>query len=187
MVLSKVEESAMSKAKLTTRERRRLRIKLRQASDARTYRRVLAMLEYDRGEPVSAIAELLNVSRQSVYAWIARFQERGGAAGMSTAPRSGRPARAGKTFDVLLRTLLMLSPERFGYHATHWTVRLMRDQLWRDTGEKFSDDTIRRGLHRLGFVWKRPRYVLEPDPEREKKTPNSPRPHWFAQAQHPAG
>lgn len=177
----------MSKAKLTTRERRELRTKLQQARDARTYRRVLAMLEYDHGEPVSAIAELLGVSRQSVYAWIARFQERGGTAGLSTVPRSGRPARAGETFDVLLRTLLMLSPERFGYHATHWTVRLMGDQLWQNTGEKFSDDTIRRGLHRLGFVWKRPRYVLAPDPEREKKTSNLPRPLWFAQAQRTAG
>jgi transposase len=180
MVFAKVEESAMSKAKLTTRERRQLRTKLRQVRDARLYRRVLAMLEYDRGEPVSAVAELLGVSRQSVYAWIARFQERGGAAGLSTVPRSGRPPRTGETFDVLLTTLLMLSPERFGYHATHWTIRLLRDQLRQNTDEEYSDDTIRRGLHRLGYVWKRPRYVLAPDPEREKKTPNSPRPVWFA-------
>lgn len=32
-----------------------------------------------------------------------------------------------------------------------------------------SDVTIRRGLDQLGYVWKRPRYVLAPDPEREKK------------------
>jgi hypothetical protein len=32
-------------------------------------------------------------------------------------------------FGTVLRTLLMLSPERFGYHATHWTVPLLQDQL----------------------------------------------------------
>ena len=172
----------MSKAKLTTRERRQMRAKLRQARDARLFRRTLAMLECDCGEPVSAVAELLGVSRQSVYNWIARFQEQGGPAELNDAPRSGRPARADETFDVLLRTLLMLSPERFGYHATHWTVRLLRDQLRKNLEQDYSDDTIRRGLHRLGYVWKRPRYVLVPDPEREKKTPNSPRPLWLAKA-----
>jgi transposase len=153
----------MSKAKLTTRERRQLRTRLRQARDVHLYRRTLAMLEYDRGEPVSAVAQLLGVSRQSVYNWIARFQQRDGAAGLSDAHRSGRPVRAGETFDVLLRTLLILSPQRFGYHATHWTIRLLRDQLWQNTAEDYSDDTIRRGLHRLGYGWKRPRCVLEPD------------------------
>lgn len=177
----------MNKINLTTRERLQLRTKLRQARDVHVYRRTLAILDYDRGEPVSAVAQLLGVSRQSVYNWIVRFQEQSGAAGLIDAPRSGRPARAGETFDVQLSILLMLSPERFGYHARHWTVRLLQDQLRQNTGEEYSDDTIRRSLHRLGFVWKRPRYVLAPDPEREKKTPNSPRPVWFTQAQRRAG
>src|SRR4051794_11707313 len=29
---------------------------------------------------------------------------------------------------------------------------------------------MRRCLHRLGYAWKRPRYVLAPDPQREKKS-----------------
>jgi hypothetical protein len=31
-----------------------------------------------------------------------------------------------------------------------------------------ADDTLRRYLDELDESWKRPRYVLEPDPEREK-------------------
>lgn len=172
----------MSKVTLTAKERREIRAKLRKTRDARLYRRLLAVLESDRGTSVSEIAELLGVSSQSVYNWIARFRERGDASELSDAPRSGRPARAGEMVDVLLRTLLMLSPERLGYHVTHWTVPLLQDQLRQNTEERYSPDTIRRSLHRLGYVWKRPRYVLAPDPEREKKTPNSPRRVWFAQA-----
>jgi len=37
------------------------------------------------------------------------------------------------------------------------------------TGILYSSDTIRRRLHELDYVWKRPRYVLALDPEREKK------------------
>jgi transposase len=176
-------EDAMGTAKLRVSKRRQLRKLLQQTRDVRLYRRLLAVLECDRGTPIGKVAELLGVSRQSVHNWIVRFRERGDAAELRDAPHSGRPARADDAFDLLLRTLLLLSPESFGYHATHWTVRLLRDQVRQNTGEDYSDDTIRRGLHRLGYVWKRPRYVLMPDPEREKKTPHSPRPVWFAQAQ----
>jgi transposase len=177
----------MSEMKLTASERRRLREELRRTRDARLHRRLLALQECDRGAAVSEIAELLGVSCQSVYNWIARFREHRHVAALSDAPHPGRPARAGHAMELLLRTLMMLSPERFGYHATHWTVPLLRDQLWQNVGQKYSDDTIRRCLHRLGYVWKRPRYVLMPDPEQEKKTPNSPHPGWFARAQRVAG
>jgi transposase len=178
----KCEEDAMRKMKLTASRRREMRMQLRQTHDARLYRRLLAMLEFDRGTPVSAIAELLAVSCQSIYNWIARFQQAGNESELSDAPRSGGPTRAGEVTNVLLRTLLVLSPEWFGYHATHWTVPLLMNQLRQNTGEQYSSDTIRRRLHELGYVWKRPRYVLVPDPEREKKTPNSARPVWFAPA-----
>jgi transposase len=177
----------MSETKLSKRERRQIREKLRQTRDARQYRRLLAILEQDAGTPIVEIARRLNVSRQSVHSWVARYCEQRHVDDLCDAPRSGRPARADDAFDAVLRTLLMLPPGRFGYHATHWTVRLLRDQLHQSFEKDYSDDTIRRSLHRLGYAWKRPRYVLAPDPQREKKTPNSPRPVWFAQAQRGSG
>lgn len=177
----------MSDAMLTRRERRLMREELRHARDARLCKRLQAILAYDRGVPIGEIAQLLNVSRQSVHNWIVRFREQKRVEDLCDAPHPGRPARAGEAFDVVLEVLLMLSPQRFGYHAMHWTVRLLRDQLRKNLGQDFSDDTVRRGLHRLDYVWKRPRYVLMPDPEQEKKTPNSPRPLWIAPAQRGAG
>ena len=50
------------------------------------------------------------------------------------------------------------------------TVPLLQAHLQRCGGRRLSEDTIRRQLDRLGYVWKRFRYVLPPDPEREKKT-----------------
>jgi transposase len=177
----------MGKGKLKVGERRRLRASLHETREARVYRRVLAVLEYDRGMPVSEVAKSLGVSRQSVHNWIARGREGSDAAEFCDAPHTGRPARAGAMFDTVLRTPLMLSPETFGYHATYWTVPLLQDQLRENLGEVYSDDTIRRGLHRLGYAWKRPRYVLTPDPEREKKTPNPTCAVWFSRAQRDSG
>lgn len=86
-----------------------------------------------------------------------------------------------------LQNLLQRSPQHPGYFATQWTVPLLQEQLRHGVGEYYSGRTVRRGLHRLGYVWKRARYVLMPDPEREKKTPNSPRRQWFAGARRVAG
>jgi transposase len=159
----------MSEVRLSSRERRQMRDRLCKTRDARHYRRLLAILEHDRGESITEIAQRLNVSRQSVHGWIARYGEQRCVDDLRDAPRPGRPARADDAFDAVLRTLLVLPPPQFGYRATHWTQRLLRDQLRQSLQQVYSDDTIRRGLHRLDYVWKRPRYVLAPDPQREKK------------------
>src|SRR5947209_16200408 len=84
--------------------------------------------------------------------------------------RQGRPRILTEDTEDLLRLLLTCSPQDLGYPATSWTVPLLQQELESDLGRRPSDDTVRRGLHQLGYVWKRPRYVLAPDPEREKKT-----------------
>jgi transposase-like protein len=43
---------------------------------AKEYRRTQALLWLDKGESVQEIAERLRVSRQSIYNWAMRFQER---------------------------------------------------------------------------------------------------------------
>jgi hypothetical protein len=63
----------MSQLKLKHRERRRLRQQLKAASDPRTYRRILAVLELDRGRSAIDIAAMLGVTRQSVHNWAAAF------------------------------------------------------------------------------------------------------------------
>src|SRR5512143_2742357 len=76
--------------------------------------------------------------------------------------------------EHLLEALLAVSPQDLGYPHVSWTVPLLREVLEIATEQRVSDDTLRRAVHRLDYVWKRPRYDLDPDPEREKKTPHSP-------------
>ena len=74
----------------------------------------------------------------------------------------------------MLEALLDRRPDQLGYFAVNWTVPLFQDALAAYTDQRPSADTIRRELDRLGYVWKRSRYVLDPDCEREKKTPDPP-------------
>jgi transposase len=77
----------------------------------------------------------------------------------------------------LLLLILTLPPDALGYASTGWTVSLLRDALARWLAVRVSDATVRRALDRSDLAWKRPRYVLRPDPDREKKTQDSPADH----------
>ena len=75
--------------------------------------------------------------------------------------------------EHLLAALLAQSPQELGYPHVSWTIPLLLEALEIATGQRPSEDTLRRALRRLEYVWKRPRHDLDPDPEREKKTPYS--------------
>lgn len=160
----------MTSQRLAPAQMQQLEGQLMQTDDVRLYRRTLALLMWGRGSAVAEIASLLHIRRQSVYNWIASYTHSSDPTRLRDRERPGRPPSWTSETEALLAELLSVSPEQFGYLAVNWTVPLLQEQLERDTGVHFSDDTIRRGLQRLGYVWKRYRYVLDPDPELEKKT-----------------
>lgn len=162
----------MSRLRLKHWQRTRLRRQLKVASDARLYRRTLAVLELDRGRPAADIAAMLGVTRQSVHNWAAAYTRDFDPAALADDRRSGRPPLLTDEVEWSLRSLLGRSPQDFGYPDTSWTAPLLRAELGRELGWTASQGTLRRALRRLGYLWKRPRYVLAPDPEREKKTPH---------------
>lgn len=164
----------MSRLKLTYWQRRRLRQHLKTTSDARTYRRTLAVLELDRGRSAADIAAMLGVTRQSVHNWASAFLRDPDPAVLRDEDHTGRPPLWAEQAEALLPSLLGQSPQDLGYPHTDWTVPLLQQELEKGIGLRPSDETVRRTLRRLGYLWKRPRYVLDPDPEREKKTADSP-------------
>lgn len=163
----------MQDFRLTSQQRRRLRAELKTTGDARIVKRVLALLELDRGAPLAEVAAKLGVTRQTVYNWIRRFDEGGGTRALHDRARQGRPPRVSEPVRRFLLWLLRQPPDAFGDAAVGWTVSLLLDVLAKRVGIRVSDATLRRVLHQLDHAWKRPRYVLRPDPDREKKTPDS--------------
>lgn len=115
------------------------------------------------------IAEGVGVHRRSVHRWIESYRRVPDPAILHEQPRSGRPRRRSDQCLHHMEQLLETSPEDSGYFAVNWTVRLLQEHLARVSGQVLSGRTIRRGLEDLGYVWKRPRYVLTVDPDREKK------------------
>ena len=177
----------MDQWRLSEVEQRQLLETLHRTHDVRMYQRTLAVLECGRGKSKSAVARSLNVTRQSVHNWVSRYRHCKQPTALQDAPKSGRPRKADEAVEALVQALMVISPERCGYHATHWTIPLLRDQVRKNLVRQCSAMTMRRCLHRLGYAWKRPRYVLAPDPQREKKKPTAARTWQLAQAQRGLG
>jgi transposase len=177
----------MSQLHLTSWQRHRLRRQLVATEDVRLYRRTLAVLEFDHGRPAADIARMLGVTRQTVYNWVEAYTGSGDPAALED--HRGRAYRPLLDEDAehLLEVLLSRAPQELGYPHTSWTVPLLLDALEVATGQRVSDDTLRRTLRRLEYTWKRPRYDFDPDPQREKKTPHPPANQGLAAAQRGAG
>ena len=68
------------------------------------------------------------------------------------------------------RWLATATPEDFGYFRRRWSCETLAEVLAWETGTRKSAETVRRGLHQLGFVWRRPRPLVGPvDPDHTEK------------------
>jgi transposase len=148
--------------RLTARDRETLGHAARHGTDAREARRALALLDLDAGEPAARVAERYRVSRSTVYEWVARWgdTDRAREDRLRDADRSGRPPETRDAVEAALAGLMPTAPTDHGYRYPAWTTPLLLAHLAREHALEVSDTTVRRALHRLGYRWKRPRFVL---------------------------
>jgi hypothetical protein len=115
---------------------------------------------------------MLQVSLRTLFRWSEELERRVANAtlfGSVVGDLGGAAARWDEELDEFLEALLSHRPEYLGYSRTSWTVPLLRAHLGRASGEWFHENTVRARLLALGYRWKRPRYVLTPDPRREQR------------------
>ena len=158
---------------LTPTQRRQLEQQLRDTAGAGVFRRTLAVLEAANGRPVAEIARLLRTSRPSVYHWLHAYQSTGDPESLTDHRGGNHPTLWSPALRALLATSLTQPPDAWGYPAVEWTVPLLQEHLARHGGVRPSEDALVHELHRQEYSWKRPRRQLDPDPDQEKKTPNS--------------
>ena len=83
----------------------------------------------------------------------------GGVAGLREGDHGGGRVKLDAAGEAVLTERLAADPQTRGHQATGWTVPLLRTEL-AAAGCVVSPKTVRRALHRLGYRWKRPQYVL---------------------------
>lgn len=146
---------------LSPRERRELEQLVGGSRDAKGLKRAQGLLAVADGEPIPVIARRLQVCLKTVYNWVERWTNRDTVAAdcLADRPRSGRPSTLCDQVAKTVTQLLQTKPRDHGYRQAEWTVPLIRGHL---AGRQIaaSGTTIRKQLHKLGYRWKRPRFVL---------------------------
>src|SRR5947209_20602790 len=113
---------------LSARLRGELEALLARTPSAREWCRARALLWLAEGRSVAEVADLLLVSRQSVYNWADRFERREDLdlrARLRDAPRSGRPPTASGVIDPLIGEGIDREPRELGHRSTDWTAALL--------------------------------------------------------------
>jgi transposase len=158
----------MTPLALTDRQRTELEATVVRAPSARECCRAQALLWLAEGESVEAVADLLHVSRQTVYNWVSRFRERAGLDlrdRLGDAPRMGRPRASGGVIDRLVAEVIDSDPRALGSRSTVWTAPLLSRYLREHHRIAVCDRTVSRAIIRLGIRWKQPRHQLARRPE----------------------
>jgi transposase len=156
-------EGAMTYIELNSKERILLEGILSDSLDARQVLRAYALIWLDEGDWVEEIAQRLSVSRQTIYNWASRFQQRQDldlSARVADAPRSGRPCTAKGIIDSLIEDVIDADPRQIGYGSTVWTAPLLVAYLRTEHKIEVSSDSVSLALARLRIRWKRPRHQL---------------------------
>src|ERR1041385_5036506 len=91
---------------------------------ARVFRRATALLELSRGKSLTAVAQTLSVTYQTVASWRDNYHERGLDA-LHDQARSGRPVRIDGRQRAKITALACSTPPK---GRARWSLRLLADK-----------------------------------------------------------
>jgi transposase len=115
------------------------------------------------------IAAVLFCSRSSVYRVVKAYRA-GSLEGLVDADPSLRASSLTPSLRRSLLALLKRAPSAYGWCRTRWSCATLAAQMQVQRGVAVSAATLRRWLHKMGWVWKRAKLVArDDDPERVNK------------------
>lgn len=91
---------------------------------AKLYKRATALLELDRGQSYTRVAEIVGVTKQTVSTWAKNYREIGLRC-LQDKPRSGRPIEIDGVARAKITALACSEPPE-GY--SQWSLRLLADK-----------------------------------------------------------
>jgi transposase len=149
--------------KLWKDERENLIKRLQQAyarGELRLIKRIHALIYILEGKTVLEVAELLQLSIQSVYNYITAFILKRLNSLVYRRP-SGRPRKLTKTQRQTLAELIDRGPEEAGYDCGCWNTVMIQDLIFNRFQVEYNPHYVAELLKTLGFSYQRGRFVSD--------------------------
>ena len=153
---------------LSAEQRKVLLAAYRSGKDARTARRAHIVLLVAEGWSYREVRAIAFASYDLIGDCVQDFREGGTAAVLKE--DQAQPEVIPRWLLTVGRWLQTKTPQDFGYFRSRWSCAALAETLAWETGTRLSGETVRRGLARLGWVWRRPRPVVGlTDPDYDQK------------------
>ena len=125
--------------------------------EAMSYIRKIAVRAIeDKDFSPESIAEILGISRTAIYDWLRRF-EQGGYSELNTKKAPGGPCEITKEIEQWLKeTILLQSPEHFGYDRALWTRDILAELINEEFGLDVVGSTVGKHLKKIGLSYQKP-------------------------------
>jgi len=135
--------------------------RLRFSTDsADVFRNCLIVLMSHSQETIASIAQRLGCGTDTVVR-VRKLYRKGGAQALRPIKPPGRPGRATPQFVRQMKQVVQSNPMTLGYGFSTWSVARLAEHLAKTTGIRFSEDQLRRLLHREGFSVQRPKHTFK--------------------------
>lgn len=129
-------------------------------------RRIRAVQKVLDGIKATEVAKEFGVTRGAVSQWLATYYKEGWE-GLNSKNKPGQPIRFTENHSKQLFSIISKSPIKWNYDSDLWTVRMVRDILYEQTGDYFSNTRVLSELHNLGFSFQKPQ--INPLEKKTKK------------------
>ena len=114
------------------------------------------------------VANILYRSPKQIRRWVRRYN-RYGIDGLKSRKQKGNEPRLSSGQKAELRELVMQNPRDRGYPFSNWNTKNLKAAILGKFSKIVSQETVRRMLHALGFVWKKPEHTFVLSDRKDKE------------------
>ena len=115
---------------------------LKQAKEARVFRRAQAVRDVVKGRRIQHVSDALQFTYSAVRKWVHRFATQG-TQGLVDRPRAGRPPKVTSELEKHLNRLVDQDPLEHGSLHSQWSCRELASVLARETGVHLGRESVR--------------------------------------------
>ena len=160
--------STTTKLNLTTGQKNRLKSLMKDSTDKKNYRRLLAVLHKSNGRTFADISKEHGVSIRTVQRWISAYLQIG-TKGLEIRKPGGTKSRITDENREIILSILFNDPNIFGYIRNTWSLRSLAKCLTEELDIPISFKHLQRILKKdMGIRCKRPKLELEHGPDYEE-------------------
>jgi transposase len=115
---------------------------IKQAKEARVFRRAQAVRHVVKGQRLQTVSDTLSFTYSALRKWVHRFASQG-VQGLVDRPRSGRPPKMTCALAQHLNRLVDEDPLQHGSIHSQWSCRELATVLARQTGVQLGRESVR--------------------------------------------